>query len=121
MRKERIPFPEIARAMEITQDAAKKAFYRAYERTQGRAYEPDRYRKDGQKTNTWDLTKTCQTCPDRQTCTELCPEILRFADQGILKSTKEYLGEKDPLDDGSIADYSQFQAWREENKKYWTR
>jgi hypothetical protein len=90
MRKERIPFSEIARAMEITQDAAKKAFYRAYERTQGRAYEPDRYRKDGQKTNTWDLTKTCQTCPDRQTCTELCPEILRFADQ-------DYTGRKESI------------------------
>jgi hypothetical protein len=90
MRKERIPFSEIARAMEITQDAAKKAFYRAYERTQGRAYEPDRYRKDGQKINTWDMTKTCQTCPDRRTCSELCPEILRYADQ-------DYTGRKESL------------------------
>jgi hypothetical protein len=81
MRKERIPFSEIARAMEITQDAAKKAFYKAYERTQGRKYEPDRYRKDGQKINTWDLTKTCQRCPDRRNCSELCPEIMRYADQ----------------------------------------
>ena len=84
MRKERIPFSEIARGLKITEDAAKKAFYRAYERTQRRAYEPDKYRQDGQKINTWDLTKTCQTCPDKKKCNEtveLCPEILRFVDQ----------------------------------------
>jgi hypothetical protein len=90
MRKERIPYSEIARAMGITQDAAKKALYKAYERTQGRAYEPGRYRKDGQKLNTWDMTKTCQTCPVRRTCSELCPEILRFADQ-------DYTGRKESL------------------------
>ncbi|MCF8077151.1 MAG: hypothetical protein K9K63_06080 [Desulfotignum sp.] len=105
MRKERIPFSEIARAMKITQDAAKKAFYKAYERTQGRAYEPDRYRKDGQKINTWDMTKTCQTCPDRQTCTELCPEILRFADQ-------DYTGRKESLDDNGITDFKQYEKWQ---------
>jgi hypothetical protein len=93
MRKERIPFSEIARAMGITQDAAKKTFYRAYELTQGRPYEPDRYRKDGQKINTWDLTKVCQTCPDKKKCNEigeLCPEIMRFADQ-------DYVGSKEMI------------------------
>lgn len=91
MRKERYSFSEIARAMEITQDAAKKAFYRAYERTQGRAYEPDRYRKDGQKMNTWDMAKTCQTCPDRRTCSELCPEIMRYVDQDYTGRKESFL------------------------------
>ena len=81
LRKERIPFSEIARSLGTTEDAAKKAFYRAYERTQARPYDPSRYRQDGQKINTWDLTKSCQVCPNRRTCTELCPEILRFVDQ----------------------------------------
>jgi hypothetical protein len=127
MRKERIPFIEIARGLKITEDAAKKAFYKAYERTQGRAYEPDRYRQDGQKLNTWDMTKTCQTCPDRRTCSELCPEILRFADQGTMKNTKEFIGgEKDLLENGGLADYSQNEAWDENEawekiEKHWTR
>jgi hypothetical protein len=120
MRKERIPFFEIAKGLGITADAAKKAFYRAYERTQGRRYDRERYLEYGQKLNPWDMTKTCQTCPDWRTCSELCPEMLRIADQGILKSTKEYLGEKDLLDDGGIADYRQHQTW-EKNEKYWTR
>jgi hypothetical protein len=93
MRKERIPFSEIARAMEITQDTAKKAFYKAYERTQGRVYDPDRYRKDGQKMNTWDLTTICQNCPNKKKCNEtgeLCPEVLRYVDQ-------DYVGRKESL------------------------
>lgn len=109
MRKERISFSEIARAMGITQDTAKKAFYKAYERTQGGAYEPDRYRQSGQKINTWGLTMTCQDCPNRQTCSELCPEIMRFVDQ-------DYTGRKEALDDSGIKDFKQYEAWQEQQK-----
>ena len=86
MRKERIPFSEIAKGLEITEDAAKKAFYKAYKRTQGKFYDPHKYRKDGQKINTWDLTKNCQTCQDRRNCSELCPEIMWYVDQDEIGS-----------------------------------
>jgi hypothetical protein len=111
MRKEKIPFSEIAKGLKITQDAAKKAFYKAYERTQGREYDREKYRKYGQKMNPWDMTKTCQTCPDRQTCSELCPEIMRVVDQ-------DYTGRKEALDDKGITDFKQYEGWQEQQKKH---
>jgi hypothetical protein len=110
MRKERISFSEIAKGLKITEDAAKKSFYKAYERTQGRSYDPDKYRKDGQKINKWDLTKTCQTCPDRRSCSELCPEIMRFVDQddGSIKEKN--------MEDGNLADFTQYKTWKQNER-----
>jgi hypothetical protein len=81
LRKERMPFAEIARRMVTTEDATKKAFYTAYERTQGRPYDPERYRRCARSIYKDSLERTCETCPERDTCTELCPEMMRYVDQ----------------------------------------
>ncbi len=110
MRKERISFSEIAKGLKITEDTAKKSFYKAYERTQGRPYKPDKYRKNGQKINNWDLTKTCQTCPDRGSCSELCPEIMRFVNQDDGSIKEKNMGY------GKLADFAQYKTWQQNER-----
>jgi hypothetical protein len=127
MAKELFSYSDIAKSLKITQDTAKKAFYKAYELTQGRPYDRERYREYRQKLNTWGLTKLCQTCPKKRTCSIPCPAVLRILDQCTMKSTKEFIGgERDLLENGGLADYSQNEAWDEneaweEIEKHWSR
>lgn len=81
LRKQRKDFPEISRCLGITVDAAKKSFYRAYELTQGKRYDPEALRKEIWCVKINEIKITCDTCPKRKGCDVLCPDILRYVDQ----------------------------------------
>ena len=93
LRRKKLSFSKIAMELKLTEDNAKKSFYRAYELTQGRKYNLDLSRKEIGRIKLNELQKTCGSCPDRNTCGnfDLCPEILSYVDQDTLKHTKEKL------------------------------
>jgi len=91
LRKKRTPFSKIAEILKLTEDNAKKSFYRAYELTQCRKYDPEILRKEIWLVKQEELKKTCATCPDRDTCRVLCPEVLAFVDQDVLRNSREKL------------------------------
>jgi hypothetical protein len=91
LRKKRMPFPKIAEGFDLSEDNARKSFYRAYELTQGRQYDPDKLKRKVWLVRKSELKKTCSTCDERESCMILCPEALGYVDQDILKHTKEKL------------------------------
>lgn len=97
MRRNRKGFAEIARTMRMKADTAKKSFYRAFEMIEGRSYQPEDFRRDHWVIRKAELKQTCSTCPDKKNCTVLCPDVLPFTNQDILKSTLGRTG-------GGIAD-----------------
>lgn len=92
-RKKRLSFKEIAAEHHITEDLAKKRFYRAYELTQGKPYDLVRFTKTTKVVRKADLSKDCNNCPDRKTCNSLCPDVLRYVEQDYV-SRKENLPDK---------------------------
>lgn len=81
LRRERKTFLEISKALKITQEVAKKSFYRAYELTQRRKYYPEAFRKEIWYVKKTGIKQTCDTCPLRDGCKELCPDVLRYVNQ----------------------------------------
>jgi hypothetical protein len=61
LRKQKRSFQWIARTKGITEDLAKKRFYRAYELTQRKPYNPERFKKTSRSPRIYDLDKTCET------------------------------------------------------------
>ena len=91
LRIKRMRFSEIAKKLNLTEDNAKKSFYRGYELTQGRPFDPDKFKKETSVVRKDELEKICETCDERESCMILCPDALRYIDQGTLKHTKEKL------------------------------
>ena len=81
LRKKRKTFPEIARALNITPEAARKGFDRACEETQGKKYDHETLKKLLQGVRKTEIKQTCETCPKRKGCDTLCPDMLFLADQ----------------------------------------
>jgi len=90
-RREKLSFSKIAIDLNTTEDNAKKSFYRAYELTQGRKYDPEISKKEIGRIRMSELKKTCNNCPDFNKCTFECPDILAYLDQDTLKNTREKL------------------------------
>lgn len=101
LRKQRKSFSEISDSLCITIDAAKKSFYRAYELTQGKRYDPEFLRKEIWCVKKTDIKKTCDNCLVRATCDTLCPDVLRYVDQDNTPLRENYLSE----DSDSLRDY----------------
>lgn len=81
MRKEKKTFSEIAKVLKMSADAARKAFYKAYGLIEGRNYDREKFLRAAGLIQKSELAITCENCPQRRTCTSLCPEALRFVDQ----------------------------------------
>jgi hypothetical protein len=64
-------FPDIAKRLRITPAAAMKSFYRAYELIYEKPFDLEAWKKDRAE----NPFKTCANCPQREGCTEPCPEI----------------------------------------------
>jgi hypothetical protein len=98
-RRKRKTFSSIAEEMGISEDVAKKSFYRAYRLTQGAAYNPETLRRDLWLVRKTELKKTCETCPIRDDCQVLCPDVLSYVDQDQRKHSIEMLArsEKEAL------------------------
>jgi len=91
LRRKRLTFLKIAEQLKLTEDNAKKSFYRACELTQGRKYYPEMLKKEIWCVEIEELQKTCENCPDSDTCTILCPDVLPFVNQDVLNHSKEKL------------------------------
>lgn len=98
LRKKRESFTAIAAGLDISVDVAKKSFARAYELTQRRQYDPDLYRREAWTLKRNELARTCETCPDRDTCTELCPGMLAFVDQDQTRQREKTFDNPDYVD-----------------------
>ena len=91
-RRKRKGFAEIAQELGYkTEDAAKKSFYKAYELSQGRDYDPEKLKPRIWRFEKEEVARSCATCPDRATCTELCPDVLLYVDHDTKSSTTEKL------------------------------
>lgn len=90
LRRQRKSYLEISHQTGIRVDAAKKAFTRAYELIEGRRYDPERFKRTHAEIQAPELKRTCKTCPERDTCNELCPDLHPHIKQ-IEKSRQEKL------------------------------
>ena len=102
LRRQRKAFPEIAKGLGLTEDTARKCFYRAYNLTQGRPYDPETLRKEIWVVRISELQRTCDSCPVKATCTTLCPETLAYVGQDVLSHSREKILKKDS---DSLKDY----------------
>ena len=84
-RRQRKPFLDISKEFRITEENAKKNFYNIHSLITGRSYEPESYRRDYWIIRNPELKKSCATCPDRNSCTILCPDVLNFVEQDQAK------------------------------------
>jgi hypothetical protein len=99
LRKKKTPFFDIARQLNISIDVAKKSFARAYELTQEKKYDPVLYRREAWSIKFEALEKNpCAVCPNRATCTELCPEMLGFVNQDQCTLKEKLLEDSDYID-----------------------
>lgn len=78
-------FPSIARKLNISEDLAKKRFYKAFELTQRGKYDPVKYKRERENLPP---KNSCANCPDKANCTELCPSMMQ-----VLKMTEISLRE----------------------------
>jgi hypothetical protein len=98
MRKKRMRFADIAKKLDLTEDNARKSFYRAYELTQNRKYDPDLLRREVWLVKKEELKKTCDTCELRDSCITLCPDVLGYYEQDVVKHLKEKLLDDDLIE-----------------------
>lgn len=88
-RKKRKGFPEIARELGTKEATVKKRFYRAYEIIYNKPYNPADYEKPEIKKEY--LKRTCETCQEKLTCKNLCPDVIEFVEQDSKTYLREYL------------------------------
>ena len=97
LRRKRKSFSDIAKELEITKDAAKKNFYRAFELICGNRFDPVLFKRDYWEIRQGDIGKQCRSCPNHPDyggdCNELCPDMLAYVDQDE-RYQREKLGEK---------------------------
>ena len=99
LRKQRKNFRWISRELRISEDLAKKRFYRAYELVQRESYDPDRYRKEGWKVRKSDLLRICDNCKDQRCLEQMetggewtpCPEVLNYINQDYVPRKEKLL------------------------------
>jgi len=106
LRKKRQSFSNIANQLDISVDVAKKSFARAFELTQGKKYDPELYRREAWAVKMNELARTCDVCPDRSTCVELCPDMLAFVDQDHAAQKQKLLDDSDYIDSLSFDETS---------------
>lgn len=81
LRRRKTPFLAIKKETGLSVPAAKKAFARAYELIESRHYDREQFKKVYQEIQSAEVKRTCKTCPERDTCTDLCPDVLAFINQ----------------------------------------
>lgn len=90
LRELRKTFLEIQSATGIDKDAAKKKFYRAYELIYGGKYDPSQYKRPEVRKEY--LKRHCNTCEQRSTCKDPCPDVIGYVDQDSVKYQREMTG-----------------------------
>ena len=102
MRRQKRRFKLISLELKISEDTAKKRFYRAFEITQNRRYEPETFNRV--KVEKTDLKKSCDTCSLRETCTTLCPDVLAFMEQDQTYQKEKLFKKSDSIDSLKFSD-----------------
>lgn len=87
LRQQRKNYSQIARELDSDEDTIRKQFYRAYELIYNQKYDHSKF--TFRNISLEDLHKTCLDCPTRNTCIELCPEVLPFTEQDQKKYQRE--------------------------------
>lgn len=77
-------FKIISEELNITEANAKKRFYKAYELIFNEKYDPSKYKKPEVKKEY--LKRECNTCEERATCQEPCPDIIGLVNQDYISS-----------------------------------
>jgi hypothetical protein len=95
LRKDKKSFSEIAKTLSISLDVAKKSFYRAFELTQNKQYDPEALRRDVWLVQKSELRKTCETCELRHSCDTLCPDMLLFVNQDQISRREKLFNDPD--------------------------
>lgn len=98
LRRQRTAYRDITRIVEIGLSAAKMAFRRAYELIESRPYAPEAFRRENLPVNISELPRTCADCPIRNTCEELCPDMLRYVEQDQSSQRELTVDSIDPYD-----------------------
>ena len=102
LRRKRKTYSEIARTLYKRPDyknglqTAKMAFRRAYELIEGKPYRPEAFKRENLPVSTSELGKTCLNCSIKNTCTELCPDMLRYVNQDIVSQRELTVDSRDP-------------------------
>ena len=78
-RRQRKNYHVIAKELGLKKDAVRKMYYRAYEIIYQKKFDTANYEKIEIKKEY--LKRVCETCPERETCTELCPDVIDFVEQ----------------------------------------
>lgn len=91
LKRLRYTFKEIAKQLKISEATVKKRYYRAYELIYRKKYNPAVYKKPEIKKEY--LKNYCEICKIRDSCTELCPDVIAYVEQDT-KYLREYLPEK---------------------------
>ena len=78
MRRKRISYQDIARQLKISNETARQDYRSAVKLTQGKEYDQETLRREKFKVKFGEMQKTCATCPAKENCIELCPEILPY-------------------------------------------
>ncbi len=80
-------FRKIATELGSNESTVRMAYYRVFEAITGKRYDP------GMKAclTKEQLEKTCESCSERNCCTDLCPEVAAFVNQDTRNSLKELL------------------------------
>lgn len=103
LRKKRKSFSQISKTLNITQDAAKKSFYRAYELTQGKKYDPEILKKEIWIVKKTEIKQLCNSCLKKKECETLCPNALRHANQDKIKLREKLLSDPSFLENPSLS------------------
>jgi hypothetical protein len=118
LRRNKIGYLEIAKRLYPRQetkraiDRVKKQYARAYELICKEKYNPYKFKREPLIIRGSD--KQCKTCPDREQCTELCPEMIAIASHD-----EKYQRESQMQDIGydSMEDFEKAQINRALKKK----
>jgi hypothetical protein len=95
-RRKRKSFSLIAKYEGITEEAARKRFYKAYQLTQGTSYNKDKFILKGWNISKRGLCKDCDDHPDKGgTCTYLCPDALSYVRQDHRSRKEKFMSKKD--------------------------
>jgi hypothetical protein len=92
--EKRMRFSEITKLMGAPISTIKSRFYRAFNLIYGRPYDSDVFQEARGKVAKETLRRTCGKCEERDTCREICPDVILYVEQDRVKlSYREVLRE----------------------------
>lgn len=90
-------FPEISRETGLKIETARKAFWRIFKLLEKDKHSKRVFNKKYAEIIKEDLKIICDTCPQKKSCSTVCPDIMKYADQDKIKLDEKIL--KNPVDE----------------------